>query len=56
MWGFVDKTGKEIVPLKYQSADNFSEGMATVQLNDKWVLSIGPVKRLYHQNMMMPVI
>src|SRR5690606_34676433 len=26
--GFIDKTGKEIVPLKYDGAEDFSEGLA----------------------------
>ena len=34
--GFIDKTGKEVIPIKYDAADNFSEGLARVQLNGKW--------------------
>lgn len=30
-FGFIDKTGKEIIPLKYSSADKFSEGLAPVK-------------------------
>jgi predicted Ser/Thr protein kinase len=35
-WGFIDKTGKEVIPCKYFRAHNFSEGLAAVKLNDKW--------------------
>ena len=47
-WGFVNKTGKEVTPLKYDDVANsssfsdalkkgsFSEGLAAVQLNKKW--------------------
>ena len=35
-WGFVDKTGKEVVSLKYNEVKNFSEGLAAVRLDDKW--------------------
>ena len=47
-WGFVNKTGKEVTPLKYDDVANsssysdvlkkgsFSEGLAAVQLNGKW--------------------
>lgn len=35
-YGFSDKSGKEIVPPKYDRAYAFSEGMARVQLNRKW--------------------
>jgi hypothetical protein len=35
-WGFIDKTGKEIIPLKYDAARSFSEGLACVKLNDKY--------------------
>ena len=35
-YGFIDKTGKEIIPLKYDFANCFSEGLALVRLNNKW--------------------
>ncbi|MDR0325080.1 MAG: WG repeat-containing protein [Oscillospiraceae bacterium] len=35
-WGFVDKTGKEVVPCKYDEASAFHEGMAAVKLDGKW--------------------
>jgi hypothetical protein len=35
-WGFIDKTGKEVIPLKYDDARSFSEGLASVNLNGKW--------------------
>jgi hypothetical protein len=31
-WGFINKTGKEIVPLKYHSIQPFSEGLALVAI------------------------
>ena len=35
-WGLIDKTGKEIIPLKYDGIDNFSkDGLAKVTLNGK---------------------
>jgi serine/threonine protein kinase len=34
-WGFIDKTGKEVIPLKYDWAGAFSEGLAAVELNGK---------------------
>lgn len=35
-WGFIAKTGKEVIPFKYDSSHSFSEGLAPVQLNKKW--------------------
>ena len=35
-WGFIDKTGKEVIPIKYDNAGSFSERLASVKLNDKW--------------------
>ena len=35
-WGFIDKTGKEVVPFIYDDAGSFSGGIAIVKLNDKW--------------------
>jgi hypothetical protein len=36
-WGLIDRSGKEIIPVKYQGAIfGFIEGMASVQLNNKW--------------------
>ena len=32
-YGFIDTTGKEVVPPKYDRADSFSEGLALVKLN-----------------------
>ncbi len=33
--GFIDKNGKEIIPLQYKFANNFYQGMALVELSDK---------------------
>ena len=35
-WGFIDKTGKEIIPFKYEAAFAYSQGLARVKLNNKW--------------------
>jgi serine/threonine protein kinase len=35
-WGFIDKTGKEVIPCKYDYAAHFSEGFAAVELNGKY--------------------
>ena len=35
-WGFIDKTGKEVIPFKYDFACAFSGGLAKVRLNGKW--------------------
>src|SRR5690606_22652232 len=35
-YGFVDKTGKEVIPLKYDGAWDFSDGLSKVKLNGKW--------------------
>ena len=35
-YGFIDKSGKLAVPLKYEWAGSFSEGLAAVYLNDKY--------------------
>jgi hypothetical protein len=35
-WGFIDKTGKEIVPPMYDHTWGFHEGLAAVELNNKW--------------------
>ena len=35
-WGFVDATGKEVVPCQYEKANSFYNGMAAVQINEKW--------------------
>jgi len=34
--GFLDKTGKEVVPPIYEFVENFSAGLAPVSLNDKY--------------------
>ena len=35
-WGYIDKTGREIIPIQYDNCDKFSEGIARVKLNYKW--------------------
>ena len=35
-WGFVDETGKEMIPFKYENAGRFSEGLARVEYNSRW--------------------
>lgn len=35
-WGFIDKTGKEVIKLQYGSADSFYEGLSLVEKNSKW--------------------
>jgi hypothetical protein len=34
-WGFVDKNGKETIPLKYDEVENFDEDEAFIKLNGK---------------------
>ncbi|MBN1523863.1 MAG: WG repeat-containing protein [Spirochaetales bacterium] len=34
--GYIDKTGKAVLPIQYQDAMAFSNGYAGVRLNDKW--------------------
>ncbi len=35
-WGFIGKTGKAVVPLRYECAKEFSEGLAAIQLGGAW--------------------
>ena len=35
-WGFIDKFGKEVIPLIYDYAKNFDDGLAQVKKGDKW--------------------
>ena len=35
-YGYVNKSGEEVIPLKYDGVANFSEGLAGVKLNGKW--------------------
>ncbi len=35
IWGFIDRTGKQVVPLKYDGVSDFSECLATIWINDK---------------------
>jgi hypothetical protein len=34
-WGYIDKAGKVVIPLQYDSAGTFSEGLACVRKGDK---------------------
>ena len=35
-WGFIDTSGKEVVPCKYDCVDDFHEGMARVNVGGCW--------------------
>ena len=35
-WGCIDKTGKRVIPCKYDRISPFSEGLACVELNGKY--------------------
>jgi WG containing repeat len=35
-WGYIDKTGRVVIPLQYQQAQPFSEGLAAVRKDDKF--------------------
>ena len=35
-WGFVDEQGKKVIPFEYEAADEFSEGLAAVQIKKKY--------------------
>ncbi len=37
-WGYVDSEGREVVPLRYDWADDFREGRAVVRLDDNFAL------------------
>ena len=37
-WGFIDTSGREVVPCKYDCVDDFHEGMARVNIGGKWSL------------------
>ena len=32
-WGYIDKTGREVIPCKYERANPFHEGLASVQIS-----------------------
>jgi hypothetical protein len=34
-WGYIDKTGRLITPFKFDAADDFSEGLAAVEIKEK---------------------
>jgi len=35
-WGFIDATGKVIIPFEYKEAREFAEGLAAVKLKNRW--------------------
>jgi hypothetical protein len=36
LWGFIDLSGKQIIPFKFDGIDSFQEGLAVVVVNDKY--------------------
>lgn len=37
-WGFIDKTGKEVIKLKYENVQSFNDGIAWVEYKGDWGL------------------
>ena len=37
-WGFIDKTGKEVIKLQYENVQSFKDGMAWVEYQGNWGL------------------
>ena len=35
-WGFIDKTGKEVIPMQYSDVGYFNEGLVPVELGEQW--------------------
>lgn len=35
-WGFVDRLGREVIPVKYDDVKSFSNGLAAVQIDYEW--------------------
>jgi len=35
-WGYIDKTGREVIPVKYDTISDFKRGLAKVKLDGKW--------------------
>lgn len=44
-WGYIDGTGKQVIPLQFDLANNFSEGLAAVEVKNKcgYINKIGAV-------------
>lgn len=37
LWGFINQNGKTVIPLDFQEAKGFSQGLAAVKINDSWI-------------------
>ena len=44
-WGFIDKTGKEVIKLKYENVQSFKDGIAWVEYKGDWGL-IDPTEKV----------
>lgn len=43
LWGYIDSTGKEIIPCKYEEAEDFKDGLAKVKLPTKYPKGNGSI-------------
>lgn len=39
-WGYIDTSGKDVIPFKYDNAMNFSEGMAGIQVKNEYTQNV----------------
>ncbi len=44
-WGYVDKNGKEIIPIQYDDADTFLNGKARVKKDGAYITIDNPLKK-----------
>lgn len=35
-WGYIDRSGQIVIPLQFEQANSFSNGLAAIQVNGKW--------------------
>lgn len=35
-WGFIDRTGREVIPFKYDAIGTFSDGLVKAKIGEKW--------------------
>jgi hypothetical protein len=55
-YGYINKRGDVVIPLKYENARRFSEGFAAVQIEDKWGYMFNPLKTLKAKASLKPIM
>lgn len=53
-YGFIDRTGAMVIEARFQFTYGFTEGLAAVQMGDRWAISTPPARSSLSRSLTVP--